>query len=197
METEKRMELVKVIIEEVRPALRNSKSKKLLDYGSGTGLVSLELMDLVDSILLVDSSKQDLEAAATKITERGITNCEILCSDFTKSIPEFKTDIVLLSLVLLHIPDTKLILQHLFNSLNKDGNLIIIDFDKNDKVNHPKIHNGFLHNKLNHILSDVGFKSTEIKTFYHGDQIFANQDASMFISTSIKWSSKRACTIIK
>ncbi|WP_051910403.1 class I SAM-dependent methyltransferase [Carnobacterium pleistocenium] len=186
METEKRMELVKVIIEEVRPALRNSKSKKLLDYGSGTGLVSLELMDLVDSILLVDSSKQDLEAAATKITERGITNCEILCSDFTKSIPEFKTDIVLLSLVLLHIPDTKLILQHLFNSLNKDGNLIIIDFDKNDKVNHPKIHNGFLHNKLNHILSDVGFKSTEIKTFYHGDQIFANQDASMFISTSIK-----------
>lgn len=186
METEKRMELVKAIVGEVRPILQNSETKTLLDYGSGTGLVSLELMDLVDSILLVDSSKQDLEAAETKITERGITNCEILCSDFTKVIPKLKADIVLLSLVLLHIPDTKLILQNLFDSLNTDGNLIIIDFDKNDKVNHPKIHNGFLHNELKQLLSEVGFKSTEIKTFHHGDQIFANQDASMFISTSTK-----------
>lgn len=186
METEKRMELARVIVGEVRPVLSGSKSKTLLDYGSGTGLISLELTDLVDSILLVDSSKQVLEVVTAKITERGITNSKVLYSDFTQGSPELKADIVLLSLVLLHIPDTKLILRKLFSILNKEGKLIIIDFDKNDKVNHPKIHNGFLHNELKNILSEVGFKSTKIKTFYHGDQIFANQDASMFISNSIK-----------
>ena len=185
-DTEERVELAKVIVKEVRPELRNSKSKSLIDYGSGTGLISLELSDLVDSILLVDSSKQMLEVAKAKISHKGITNSKVLYSDFTQETPELKADIVLMSLVLLHIPDTKKIIQELFNILNSGGNLIIIDFDKNDKINHPKVHNGFSHKELKKRLSEVGFKSIEIKTFYHGNRIFMNQDASMFISSSIK-----------
>ena len=185
-DTEERIELAKVIVKEVRPELRNSKSKSLIDYGSGTGLVSLELSDLVDSILLVDSSQQMLEVAEAKIAHKGITNAKVLYSDFTQESPELKADIVLMSLVLLHIPDTKKILQELFNILNNGGKLIIIDFDKNDKINHPKVHNGFSHEELKKRLSEVGFKSIEIKTFYHGNRIFMNQDASMFISSSIK-----------
>lgn len=75
-DTEERIELSKVIVKEVRPELRNSKSKSLIDYGSGTGLISLELSDLVASILLVDSSKQMLEVAKAKISHKGITNCK-------------------------------------------------------------------------------------------------------------------------
>lgn len=185
-DTEERIELAKVIVKEVRPELRNSKSKSLIDYGSGTGLISLELSDLVDSILLVDSSKQMLEVAKAKISHKGITNSKVLYSDFTQETPELKADLVLLSLVLLHIPDTKKILQELFSILTIGGKLIIIDFDKNDKINHPKVHNGFSHEELKKRLSEAGFKSIEIKTFYHGNRIFMNQDASMFISSSIK-----------
>ena len=185
-DTEFRIELAKVVVKEVRPILRNSKSLSLIDYGSGTGLVSLELSDLVDSILLVDSSKQMLEVAKAKISHKGITNATVLYSDFTQETTELKADIVLMSLVLLHIPDTKEILQGLFNILNSGGKLIIIDFDKNDKINHPKVHNGFSHEELKKTLSEVGFKSIEIKTFYHGNHIFMDQDASMFISSSVK-----------
>jgi ubiquinone/menaquinone biosynthesis C-methylase UbiE len=185
-DTEERIELAKVIVKEVRPELRNCKSKFLIDYGSGTGLISLELSDLVDSILLVDSSKQMLEVAKAKISHKEMTNSKVLYSDFTQETPELKADIVLMSLVLLHIPDTKKILQELFDILNNDGKLIIIDFDKNDKIHHPKVHNGFSHEELKKRLSEVGFKSIEIKTFHHGNRIFMNQDASMFISSSIK-----------
>jgi ubiquinone/menaquinone biosynthesis C-methylase UbiE len=80
-------------------------------------LISLELSDLVDSILLVDSSKQMLEVAKAKISHKGITNTKVLYSDFTQETTELKADIVLMSLVLLHIPDTKKILQELFNIL--------------------------------------------------------------------------------
>lgn len=73
-DTEERMELAKVIVKEVRPELQNGKSKSFIDYGSGTGLISLELSNLVESILLVDSSKQMLEVANAKISYRGITN---------------------------------------------------------------------------------------------------------------------------
>jgi ubiquinone/menaquinone biosynthesis C-methylase UbiE len=185
-DTEDRMELAKVIVKEVRPELRNSKSKSLIDYGSGTGLISLELSDLVNSILLVDSSKQMLDVAKAKISHKEITNSKVLHTDFTQVTPELKADIVLMSLVLLHIPDTKKILQELFNILNSGGKLIIIDFDKNNKINHPNVHNGFLHEELKKRLSEVGFKSIEMKTFFHGHRIFMNQDASMFISSSIK-----------
>ncbi|GIN95997.1 S-adenosylmethionine-dependent methyltransferase [Siminovitchia terrae] len=185
-DTEERIELAKVIVKEVRPELQNSKSKSFIDYGSGTGLIGLELTDLVGSVLLVDSSKQMLEVAKEKISRKGITNSKVVCSDFTEETPKLKADIVLMSLVLLHIPDTKKILQELFNVLNNGGKLIIIDFDKNDKVNHPKIHNGFFHENLKKILSEVGFKSIKIKTFYRGDCIFMNQDAAMFIASSIK-----------
>ncbi|RIV00485.1 class I SAM-dependent methyltransferase [Bacillus licheniformis] len=185
-DTEERIELAKVIVNEVRPELRNSQSKSLIDYGSGTGLISLELSDLVHSILLVDSSKQMLEVAKAKISRKGIANAKTLYSDFTQETPELKADIVLMSLVLLHIPDTNKILQELFGILNDGGKLIIIDFDKNYKIQHPKVHNGFSHEELKKRLSDIGFKSTEMKTFFHGRRIFMNQDASMFISSSIK-----------
>lgn len=185
-DTEERIELAKVIVKEVRKELQNCKSKSLIDYGSGTGLVSLELADLVDSILLVDSSKQMLDVANAKISQRGMTNSKVLYSDFTQETPELKADIVILSLVLLHIPDTKKILHELFNILNHDGKLIIIDFDKNEKISHPKVHNGFSHEELKERLSEVGFKSIDIKTFHHGNRIFMNQDASMFISSSRK-----------
>jgi ubiquinone/menaquinone biosynthesis C-methylase UbiE len=185
-DTEERIELAKVVSEVVRPEIRDSKSKSLIDYGSGTGLVSLALTDLVDSVLLVDSSKQMLEVAEAKISHKGITNAKVLHSDFTGETPELKADIVLMSLVLLHIPDTKKILQELFNVLNEGGKLIIIDFDKNEDIYHPKVHNGFVHEELKKTLSEVGFKSLEIETFHHRKRVFMNQDASMFIATSIK-----------
>ncbi|WP_313800319.1 class I SAM-dependent methyltransferase [Cytobacillus sp.] len=185
-DTAERIELAKVIVKEVRRELRNSKEKSLIDYGAGTGLISLEISDLVDSILLIDSSKQMLDVAKAKISRMGKTNTKILYSDFTQETPELKADVVLMSLVLLHIADTGNILQAMFNILNDGGKLIIIDFDKNEKINHPKVHNGFSHEDLKKRLSEVGFKSIEIKTFFHGNRIFMNQDASMFISSSIK-----------
>lgn len=185
-DSNERVELAKIIVEEVRSHIQHYKSKSLLDYGCGTGLIGLQLTDLVDSVLLVDSSEQMLEVVKTKIVQKGMTNCKVLLSDFTEHIPELKTDIVLMSLVLLHIPDTKMVLQRLFSILNDGGKLIIVDFDKNDKVNHPKVHNGFKHESLKSILLDVGFKIVDIKTFYRGNRLFMNQDASMFIANVTK-----------
>lgn len=185
-DTEERKALAKVIVKEVRTELDNSQGKSLIDYGSGTGLVSIEISDLVDSILLVDSSKQMLDVAEAKISQQGISNAKVQYADLTKETPDLKADIVLMSLVLLHIPDTKKILQELFNILNKGGKLIIIDFDKNDQISHPKVHNGFSHEELKNLLSEVGFTSTNIKTYYHGERIFMNKDASMFIASSYK-----------
>lgn len=186
-DTEDRIAMAKIITKEVKTHLQNDQSKSLIDYGSGTGLVGIELTDSVASVLLVDSSQQMLQVAEAKISQKGIHNASTLYSDFTEGAPEYvKADIIVMSLVLLHIPDTKKILQSLFRILNEDGKLIIADFDKNENIQHPKVHNGFAHDDLKDLLAEVGFKATEIRTFYHGEGIFMNQDASMFIACSVK-----------
>jgi ubiquinone/menaquinone biosynthesis C-methylase UbiE len=185
-DTEERIELAQIVAEEVKKELQDSTSQTLIDYGSGTGLVSLALTDMVESVLLIDSSEQMVEVAKSKITQRGIDNAAVLYSDFTQGSPEVKADIVLMSLVLLHIPDTKQILQELNSILHNGGKLIIVDFDKNETISHPKVHNGFVHEELKEQLSEAGFTSTEIRTFYHGERIFMKKDASMFIAVSMK-----------
>ncbi|MCM3087870.1 class I SAM-dependent methyltransferase [Bhargavaea ginsengi] len=185
-DTEDRIALAQVITKEVREVLGDSRSESLIDYGSGTGLVSLELTDLTKSVLLVDSSEQMLKIAKGKIERRDIANADVLYSDFIQEKPEFKADIVLMSLVLLHIPDTDKILREMHEVLNEGGQLIIVDFDKHDEVSHPKVHNGFNHEELKNRLSHAGFNPLEIRTFHHGERIFMNRDASMFISISSK-----------
>lgn len=185
-DTAERKELAKIVANEVKPEVQDSRSKSLIDYGSGTGLVGLALADLVESILLVDSSQQMLEVAQAKISRGEITNAKVLYTDFTQESPKLQADIVLVSLVLLHVPDTKKILQELYNVLTDGGKLVIIDFDKNERVTHPKVHNGFVHEELKQLLSEVGFKDIEIRNFYSGKNIFVNEDATMLISTSRK-----------
>lgn len=127
-----------------------------------------------------------LDIAKNKIANKKNNNARVLQADFTEKTPELKVDIILMSLVLLHIPDTEKILKELFNIFNDGGKLLIIDFDKNVNVNHPKIYSGFTHDEIKKRLSKAGFKSNKIKTFYSGKNIFAKQDASMFISSSTK-----------
>jgi len=71
-----------------------------------------------------------LDVVKGKISRKEITNSKVLHSDFTQETSKLKADIIFMSLVLLHIPDTKNILQQLFNTLNNDGKLIIIDLTK-------------------------------------------------------------------
>lgn len=185
-DTSFRKELAEVIVKEVRNELEGSQPGSLIDYGSGTGLVGLELTDLAKSVNLMDSSKQMLEVAEAKIRNRDISNASVRHADFMEELPDLQADVVLLSLVLLHIPDTEKILKQLHTILSDGGRLIIVDFDKNDLVTHPKVHNGFTIEELNDKLTHAGFSSISRHTFYKGSQIFVNQDATMFLCSCVK-----------
>ena len=161
-----------------------------MDYGGGTGLVSLALADRFKQLLLVDSSDAMLTIAEDKIKTSGLTNVSSATFDATTESIEQKidqkVDLILMSLVLLHIPDTRLILEKLYHMLTPNGQLLIIDFDHNDAINHPKVHNGFDHEALMALLEQIGFHSTNIHTFHSGKNLFMNQDASLFFASGKK-----------
>ena len=129
-DSDKQIFLASIIQKEVEAELEESQDKTFLDYGSGTGLVSLDLASYVDELYLVDSSKEMTAITANKIQTNQIKNASALCRDLIKEDLTFKVDIILGSLVLLHIPDTDFVLKQLYKHLNPKGKLIIVDFIK-------------------------------------------------------------------
>lgn len=172
-DTPERKALAKIIQDELISQLPSStKELTFMDYGGGTGLVSLALADRFKQLLLVDSSDAMLTIAEDKIKTSGLTNVSSATFDATtESIDQKidqKVDLILMSLVLLHIPDTRLILEKLYHMLT------------------PKVHNGFDHEALMALLEQIGFHSTNIYTFHSGKNLFMNQDASLFFASGKK-----------
>lgn len=75
------------------------------------------------------------------------------------------------------------LLQQLVTQLNSNGLLIIVDFDKNENVNHPNIYNGFEQKDIQKSLRTIGLSNIDSHTFYQGKNIFMNKDASLFLAS--------------
>ena len=185
-DTKERTELAEVITDEVKRVLGDGRHGALLDYGGGTGLVSLELAGYFDSALIADASEEMVKVAESKISRSGLENFETLHLDLTKGNTDLKADVILVSLVLLHVPDTAGLLEQLYSTLDEHGKLIIVDFDKNPEISHPRVHNGFTHEEMEEKLKTAGFESVLVHTFHHGKEIFMKKDASMFLAEAVK-----------
>lgn len=91
-----------------------------------------------------------------------------------------------MSQVLLHIKDVKPVLSRLYDVLDSGGHLIIVDFNKNENVVSDMVHNVFNQTELMDMMTEIGFAHVQSETFYHGSNIFMNQDASMFVLNARK-----------
>lgn len=186
-DTPERIEIAKIIADTIRSHIVNGKGKNAIDYGCGTGLVGMRLLEDFGSILFIDASSNMVEQVKQKIDKLHINNTTAICCDFTTQIPtELCADYIILSQTLLHIKELELILSRLYNVLNKGGHLLIVDFDRNNAVVSDLIHNGFSQDDLINIMMKLGFVSAESKIFYHGEKIFMNKDASLFILDAVK-----------
>lgn len=186
-DTSERIKIARIASNAIREYIVNGKDKSAIDFGCGTGLVGMELLDDFHNITFLDTSKNMLERIHQKITDLKIRNADTLCFDFeNEDSPHIHADYIFMAHVLLHINDVELLLSRLYNALNPGGHLIIVDFDKNENIISDKVHNGFYQKELIDLMTKIGFKEIKSKTFYKGSKIFMNHDASMFILDSKK-----------
>jgi ubiquinone/menaquinone biosynthesis C-methylase UbiE len=186
-DTEDRVNIANIIVQAIRLELNNTKEKTALGYGCGTGLIGLGLTDMFKSMLLVDPSVQMIEQVNQKIKTGHIECAKTLCCDFLEEVPStLQVDYIIMSQVLLHIKNSRLILTRLYNTLNADGHLFVVDFDKNKNIISDKVHNGFVQGELIELLKQIGFTSAVARTFHYGNAIFMNKDGSLFILDAVK-----------
>ena len=182
-----RHHIAKVASDAIKEYLGDAKSKSAIDFGCGTGLVGMNLLSEFESMIFLDASENMLHIVETKIFEVDSGNASTLCFDFeSSSQSDLRADYIFMAQVLLHIQDYEALLAKLHAVLNDEGHLLIVDFNKTDKVVSDLVHNGFDQEQLKESMLKIGYKDIRSKTIYSGTKLFMNQDASIFIMAAKK-----------
>ncbi|HET7752548.1 MAG TPA: class I SAM-dependent methyltransferase [Anaeromyxobacteraceae bacterium] len=140
----------------------------MFEYGSGTGLLGLELRSRVGSLTMADSSREMIAVAREKIAASGATNARAIVLDLTGAAPAAASyDLVCTLLTLHHIPDVPALLRTFHQLLVPGGYVCVSDLDEEDGSFHGagfEGHSGFPRGTITSWLEAAGFSDVRIST---------------------------------
>ena len=150
------------IIREIHP----TRDMDVLDFGCGTGLVTLRLQPFVKTITGADSSKGMLGVLQDKVSRSGLKNVKMQFADFEKGERvEGTFHLVVSSMTLHHVSDTGQLFRQWYGLLLPGGVLCAADLDAEDGSFHGDnfgvLHFGFDRRHLKGLLQKTGF--TEVR----------------------------------
>jgi ubiquinone/menaquinone biosynthesis C-methylase UbiE len=134
----------------------------VLDYGCGTGLLTLALRPHVKSITGVDSSQGMLDVLNVKIMENGFANITSLSRDLEKGdILEGQFHVITSSMTLHHVKNPAVLLSQFYRCLYPQGYLCIADLDPDGGKFHGQndgvFHSGFERSLMRQLFLQAGF----------------------------------------
>jgi ubiquinone/menaquinone biosynthesis C-methylase UbiE len=134
----------------------------VLDYGCGTGLVTLHIQPHVRSITGADTSQGMLDVLRRKAGEAGLANVRTTLIDLSKNVPvEGKFHLIVSSMTLHHIEDIRMIFNNFYRLLLPGGRLCVADLDREDGSFHGDatgvVHFGFDREEIGSMLQNCGF----------------------------------------
>ena len=119
----------------------------VLEFGTGTGEIAIQLAKNCRKVIAADVSKTMLKYAERKARNRNITNVEFRHTGFLNYRKEEDVDVVLTQIALHHLPDfwKMIAIQNMYDALKEGGRLLLLDsilsFDTKDYIN---LMNGFI-----------------------------------------------------
>lgn len=170
----------------IRNLLDKNHTKTAIDLGCGTGNVGLDLLEDFESMLFVDASPAMIELVEKKLANMDTKKASVLCLDIEKDVQlPYKADTIILSLVLHHISDRHKLLSELYDALNKDGQLLIIEMEKQEEISSGH-HHGIDRSVLAAALTEIGFQNIQSDIFYDAKKENDEQGISRFILSARK-----------
>lgn len=193
---EKNIERGEKIAEAIKSKFKSDHYVSGLEFGCGTALVSFNLRSYFDKLLLIDSSEGMIEVVQNKIAALGLgrsKHMEAIKMDLTNQALEGQFDVIYCSMVLHHVKDVDHIISVLYEQLEVNGELFIVDMNKEDGQfhgNHKDFHghDGFIQKELVDQLKTCGFKNIASENFYSGVKTTQEGDVpySLFILNAVK-----------
>ena len=173
--------LANLVCQAVEKQLDLLSDKEILDFGGGTGLLTLPLAKQAKSVTLVDISEKMLEQARLKAEQQDINNIQFLEQDLLGKPLEKEFDLIVVCRVLHHMPDLDAALSLLHKHLREDGQLLLADFTKTEANHH-----GFELAELENKLIQHGFSSVHSQILYSAEDLFQGNYSDLFLTVSQK-----------
>jgi len=143
----------------------------VLDFGCGTGLLTLQLQPLARFVTGVDSSQGMLGVLKAKIENRSMTmnNIKIQYLDLEKGdVLDGSFDLIICSMTLHHVKEIRPLLDQFYRITAPRGYLCIADLDPDNGQFHGDndtvFHHGFDRAMLRQAFMDVGFDNIRDRT---------------------------------
>ncbi|WP_216731924.1 class I SAM-dependent methyltransferase [Streptococcus mitis] len=173
--------LANLVYQAVEKQIALLSDKEILDFGGGTGLLTLPLAKQVKSVTLVDISEKMLEQARLKAEQQDIKNIQFLEQDLLEKPLEQEFDLIVVCRVLHHMPDVDATLSLFHQHLMADGQLLIADFTKTETNHH-----GFELVELENKLAQFGFSSIDSQILYSSEDLFQGNYSELFLTVAQK-----------
>jgi len=166
-----RVALARAVAVAVRAAIPLEPTMRVLDFGAGTGLITLTLQDAVREVVAVDSSPEMLNVLQRKLDRAGLTNVKTLLLDIEQApFPESGFDLLVSAMTLHHLRDPRLAFERFSQALRPNGLLAIADLDSEEGDFHADKtgvhHFGFDRERLIRDLSECGFHNFRSQTVH-------------------------------
>jgi ubiquinone/menaquinone biosynthesis C-methylase UbiE len=189
-----RVKLAHDVARAMLDTIRLTPDMDVLDFGCGTGLLTLGLQPHVRSITGVDSSPGMLEILRKKIASLGITGAKTAL--FDPENPASLTgeyDLVVSSMTFHHVPEIQGMLTLLRSHLRPGGRLSIADLDcdggRFHDSNEGVFHFGFERSLLKKELETAGFSKIRNRTaaiIHKSSPVCRDRSFTIFLMTAEK-----------
>ncbi|HNX17517.1 MAG TPA: class I SAM-dependent methyltransferase [Methanoregula sp.] len=141
----------------------------VLDFGCGTGLLTLALQPYVHAVTAVDNSRGMLEVLDKKVQKQGFCNIRTQPVDLEKGDTlTGQFDLVTSSMTFHHIKDVGLLLEKIYNVTKPGGTIAIADLDSDEGKFHDSnegiFHFGFDRHMMKKYFEAAGFVAVRNRT---------------------------------
>jgi 2-polyprenyl-3-methyl-5-hydroxy-6-metoxy-1,4-benzoquinol methylase len=133
----RRVELAREVANAIITSVHPTAEMDALDFGCGTGLLTLFLQPHLRSITGIDSSRGMLDVLAGKVREQGLANVRTLLSDVRRGErPDGRYHLIVSGMTLHHVAELAPLFR-LFHELLLPGGIVsVADLDKEDGTFH-------------------------------------------------------------
>jgi ubiquinone/menaquinone biosynthesis C-methylase UbiE len=158
-----RAKLAQDVAKAVMSEVKLNDGMDVLDFGCGTGLVTLQLQPFVRTVTGADTSHGMLDVLRAKIAERKLANVKTEFIDPEKSVVlKNKYHLVVCSMTLHHVENLVYIFREFYNCLLPGGQICIADLDSDEGEFHRDktgvVHFGFDRTEMRRLLIAGGFQ---------------------------------------
>ncbi len=171
-ETPRRVEMATRVAAEIARRVPLSRGLEVLDFGCGTGLLTLALQPLVGRVIGADTSPGMLDVLRAKVRDRNLDNVEavLLERGAPPELPPGRSDLVVSSMALHHVEELAPLFRAFHARLRPRGMVALADLDREDGTFHedPRevFHLGFDRTEMMALLANAGFTDLAATTAF-------------------------------